>query len=226
MAPCCDGYFCVIVIVMNILIVDDHPVLREGISALLRQDGTDTVVLQAGSASEALQLINDYADLDVIVLDLMLPGMGGLQALTEFAKIRPELPVIMLSSSEDPRDARQAFAHGALGYVPKSSSRYALLSAIKLVLNGDLYVPKLLVEPGPEARTTTFTPQGEASLSLTERQIDVLRLICDGRPNKTIATELGLSEKTVKTHITAIFKALKVANRTQAATVGRKAGLI
>jgi len=226
MAPCCNSGFHGIVTTMNILVVDDHPVLREGISALLRQDGADTVVLQAGSAAEALELINEHADLDVVVLDLMLPGMGGLQALTEFAKIRPELPVIMLSSSEDPRDAHNAFAQGALGYVPKSSSRYALLSAIKLVLNGELYVPKFFVELGSGPGATTFTPQGEFSLSLTERQIEVLRLISDGWPNKTIATELGLSEKTVKAHITAIFRALKVVNRTQAAAAGRKAGLI
>jgi two-component system nitrate/nitrite response regulator NarL len=226
MAPCCNSRFHGIVTTMNILVVDDHPVLREGISALLRQDGADTVVLQAGSAAEALELINEHADLDVVVLDLMLPGMGGLQALTEFAKIRPELPVIMLSSSEDPRDAHNAFAQGALGYVPKSSSRYALLSAIKLVLNGELYVPKFFVELGSGPGATTFTPQGESSLSLTERQIEVLRLISDGWPNKTIATELGLSEKTVKAHITAIFRALKVVNRTQAAAAGRKAGLI
>ena len=193
---------------------------------MLQQDGMDTIVLQASSAAEALELINEHADLDVIVLDLMLPGMGGLQALTEFAKIRPELPVIMLSSSEDPRDARNAFAQGARGYVPKSSSRYVLLSAIKLVLSGDLYVPKLLVESGSKTMATTFAPQGETSFPLTERQIEVLRLINDGRPNKTIATELGLSEKTVKAHITAIFRALRVVNRTQAATAGRKAGLI
>ena len=211
---------------MKILIVDDHPVLREGICALLQQDGTDIVILQASSASEALELINERADLDVIVLDLMLPGMGGLQALTEFKKLRSELPVIMLSSSEDPRDARNAFAQGAQGYVPKSSSQYILRSAIKLVLNGDLYVPKLLVEPSSKPTATTFAPQGETSFSLTERQIEVLRLINDGRPNKTIAVELGLSEKTVKAHITAIFRALRVVNRTQAATAARKAGLI
>jgi two-component system, NarL family, nitrate/nitrite response regulator NarL len=211
---------------MKVLIVDDHPVLREGISALLRQDGPDTVVLQAGSAATALELIHEHADLDVIVLDLMLPEVGGLQALTEFARVRPEVPVIMLSSSEDPHDARDAFAHGALGYVPKSSSRYALLSAIKLVLNGDLYVPQLFVKPGSGNHVETSIPPSSDTLALTERQVEVLRLMSEGRPNKTIASELGLSEKTVKAHITAIFKALRVVNRTQAAAAGRKKGLI
>ncbi|WP_175150921.1 response regulator [Paraburkholderia ultramafica] len=215
---------------MKILIVDDHPVFRDGISALLTQDSLDAVVLQAGSGAEALMLVNEHADLDVVLLDLMLPGAGGLQVITEVAELRPELPVIMLSSSEDPHDARDAFAHGALGYVPKSSSRYALLSAIKLVLNGELYVPTLVLDAGIDAPATVLAPasaaQEEGIAVLTQRQIEVLRLIGDGCPNKKIATGLGLSEKTVKAHITAIFKALKVANRTQAAAAGRKAGLI
>ncbi len=226
MPSCRHRAFRVIVSAMKILVVDDHPVLREGISALLRQDGVDTVVLQADSGVDALEVIKQNADLDIVVLDLMLPDIGGIEAMTEFAKVRPELPVIILSSSEDPRDARNAFANGALGYVPKSSSRYALLSAIKLVLNGDLYVPRVLLEAGVDARAAAFTPHGHGDTLLTPRQIEVLRLISDGSPNKTIATELGLSEKTVKAHITAIFKVLKVVNRTQAAAAGRKAGLI
>ncbi|MEW6345851.1 MAG: response regulator transcription factor [Pseudomonadota bacterium] len=211
---------------MKILVIDDHPVLREGIAALLLQDGADTIVLQAGSGAEAIGLINEHDDLDAVVLDLRLPDMSGFQALAAFVKIRPALPVVILSSSEDPHDAREAFAHGALGYVTKSSSRYALLSAIKLVLNGDRYVPTLMLDEGPDARSETLSQYGGGGMSLTPRQIEVLRLVSDGRPNKTIASELGLSEKTVKAHITAIFKVLKVVNRTQATVAGRKAGLI
>jgi DNA-binding NarL/FixJ family response regulator len=217
---------------MKILIVDDHPVFRDGISALLMQDSPAAVVLQAGSGAEALTLIKEHADLDVVLLDLLLPGMGGLEVISQIAELRPELPVIMLSSSEDPHDARTAFAQGVLGYVPKSSSRYALLSAIKLVLNGDLYVPTLVLDPGTDARaaaprgTSALALQEEGAALLTQRQIEVLRFICDGHPNKKIATGLGLSEKTVKAHITAIFKALKVANRTQAAAAARESGLI
>jgi DNA-binding NarL/FixJ family response regulator len=190
------------------------------------QDSADAVVLQAGSGAEALTLVNEHADLDVVLLDLLLPGMGGLEVIAAIAERRPELPVIMLSSSEDPHDARAAFAHGALGYVAKSSSRYALLSAIKLVLNGDLYVPTLVLDAGTETHAAAVVSAEEGATLLTQRQIEVLRMIGDGCPNKRIATGLGLSEKTVKAHITAIFKVLKVANRTQAAAAGRKAGLI
>src|SRR5260221_14609573 len=120
---------------MKLLIVDDHPFLRDGLAALLMQVGPDTTVLQARDASEGIALVDSHLDLDVIILDLAMPGMAGLQALSEFGRKRPDLPVIVLFSSEDPRDVRRAFASGALGYVPKSPTQPLLLSAIPLVLN-------------------------------------------------------------------------------------------
>jgi DNA-binding NarL/FixJ family response regulator len=212
---------------MKLLIVDDHPVLRDGLAALLRNLGTETVVLQAGDAEGALRLVDENTDLDVVILDLLMPGMGGLPALTEFGRIRPDLPVIVLSSSEDPQDARKALAQGALGYVPKSASQNTLVSAIKLVLEGDVYVPPLVLNEMASVRPMHQPLRTEAVRSiLTERQVEVLRCLSEGRPNKIIAHDLELSEKTVKAHITAIFKALNVVNRTQAAAVGREMGLI
>ena len=212
---------------MKLLIVDDHAVLRDGLAALLQQASPDTTVLQARNASEGLALADGCADLDVILLDLEMPGMKGLEALAEFGRKRPDVPVIVLSSSEDARDVRQSLASGALGYVPKSASQQVLLSAIRLVLNGDLYVPPLIL--GDKPLQSALGIQGakpERRSLLTERQIEILRLLSEGMPNKTIATTLDLSEKTVKVHITAIFRALNVANRTQAAVAGRKAGII
>ena len=212
---------------MNVLVVDDHPVLREGIAALLRQAGPDTVVHQGGDVTGALQLAAERSDLDVIVLDLMMPGIGGMEAIAEFGRIRPDVPVIVLSSSEDPRDARKALAQGALGYVPKSASQHTLLSAIRLVLNGELYVPPLILNDLSDIASQQLGQAGRGGgTALTERQVDVLKRLSEGQPNKVIAHELELSEKTVKAHITAIFKALNVVNRTQAALVGRQMGLI
>jgi two-component system, NarL family, nitrate/nitrite response regulator NarL len=212
---------------MKLLVVDDHPIVREGLAAFLEQLGPDTAVLQAGDASRALALAADHADLDLVILDLCLPGLDGLSAIAEFGRAHPELPVIVLSASEDAQQARAALARGALGYVPKSASRHALLSAIRLVLNGEIYVPPLVLAysetPEPAAgavRTNSDQPR------LTDRQIDVLRRLSEGQANKTIARDLDLSEKTVKAHVTAIFRALKVVNRTQAAAAGRVAGLI
>jgi DNA-binding NarL/FixJ family response regulator len=212
---------------MKILVVDDHPIVRRGLVALLSHAGSAADVVEAANADEAYQLAAAHGDLDIVLLDLQMPGRSGMSALAKFRQTWPQLPVIVLSSSENPDDARAALAQGALGYVPKSASHSALLSAIQLVMQGELYVPPLLLAARPELRRTaseTGAPSGP--LPLTERQIEVLRRISLGQPNKIIADEMGLSEKTVKAHISAIFKALSVVNRTQAANAGHRLGLI
>ncbi len=105
---------------LKLLIVDDHPLFREGLAALLRQAGPQTTVLLAGDSAQGLSLAEAHPDLDAVILDLKLPGSDGLSAILEFGKRRPQLPVIILSSSEDPRDVQRARAYGALGYIPKS----------------------------------------------------------------------------------------------------------
>ena len=100
---------------MKLLVVDDHPVLREGLAALLRQAGPDTAVLSAGDSGQGLSIADAHQDLDAVILDLAMPGIDGMSAILEFGKRRPQLPVIVLSSSEDPRDVRRALASGALG---------------------------------------------------------------------------------------------------------------
>ncbi len=210
---------------MKVLIVDDHPVFREGLALLLRQFGAGTEILEANGVETALDLVENHPDVDIVVLDLAMPGPGGMAAIGEIGRARLGLPVIMLSSSEDAHDARAAFAHGALGYVPKSASQHTLLAAIRLVLDGERYVPPLLLKAMPimTARTTDMNVGGRG---LSGRQIEVLRRVAAGDTNKRIALDLGLSEKTVKAHVAAIFKALGVVNRTQAATAARAAHLL
>jgi two-component system nitrate/nitrite response regulator NarL len=125
-----------------------------------------------------------------------------------------------------PGDVRKALANGALGYVPKSATQHVLLSAIKLVMNGDLYVPPLVLSKNSGANSQLSAPTKDREKLLTPRQIEVLLLLCEGDPNKTIAAKLNLSEKTVKAHISLIFKALNVTNRMQASKVAREAKLI
>ena len=144
---------------MKLLVVDDHPIVRDGLAALLGRLGPDTVVLQVGDAARALAMAMavEHADLDIVILDIAMPGMDGLRALSEFGRVRPELPVIVISASEDARDVREALAKGALGYVPKSASQHTLVSAIRPVLDGDLYVPPLILgevplSPAPDPR--------------------------------------------------------------------------
>jgi two-component system nitrate/nitrite response regulator NarL len=211
---------------VRVLIVDDHPVVRDGLATLLRQLGPDTVVLEAGDATEALALVTRNADLDIVVLDIVLPGLDGLEAIAEFGRARPELPVIVLSSSEDAHTARRALAHGAFGFVPKSASRHTLLAAVRLVMSGEIYVPTLILGEALSPAPPTRVEARQVPAGLTDRQIEVLRLIAEGWTNLAIAVELGLSEKTVKAHVTAIFKAMNVVNRTQAATLAKGMGLV
>jgi two-component system nitrate/nitrite response regulator NarL len=211
---------------MKYLIVDDHAVLRNGLKALLRQAETDAFVVEAGDGAEGLRLAGLHRDLDAVFLDLEMPGIGGMSAIEEFGKQYPELPVIVLSSSEDPRDVRRALAAGALGYVPKSASSETLLAAVQFVLQGNVYVPPLMLkEPSPSAADVKTASAPEASARLTERQLDVLRQLERGLSNKEIALALNLSEKTVKVHVTSIFRVFNVVNRTQAAMFARKSGL-
>jgi two-component system, NarL family, nitrate/nitrite response regulator NarL len=210
---------------MKLLIIDDHPLLRDGLVAWLQQAAPEANVLQAKDAREGFDTAERNEDLDVILLDLELPGLKGIEALAEFNRRYPNIPVIVLSTSEDPRHVRDSLASGALGYVPKSASQQVLLAAIRLVMNGDLYVPPLILSKEMQFGDNQSEVL-QSSTALSQRQIEILRLLSAGLPNKSIAKELGLSIKTVKTHISAIFKALDVVNRTQAAAAGRDAGLI
>jgi DNA-binding NarL/FixJ family response regulator len=204
---------------MKVLIVDDHTMVRQGLAALLAQAETGTTVLQASDGDEGLDIATREAALDAVFLDLMMPG-GGIAAIRAFRDHLPLLPIIVLSSSEDPEHVRQALAAGALGYLPKSAGAQTMLSALRLVLAGEVYVPSLMLE----ASSPRLGNDGAAGL--TERQIAVLRELCRGASNKQIARTLNISEKTAKAHITAIFKALRVVNRLQAAAAARRSGLV
>ncbi len=212
---------------MKLLIVDDHPVVRDGLAALLRQLAPEVTVLKAEDGSRGLGVVDAHPDLDLVVLDLAMPGSDGFATLHEFGRLQPQLPIVVVSSSEDPRDVRRALAAGALGYVPKSAPPRTILAAVQFVLAGNVYVPTLLAENPASPRDEAGDDGARRNaVSLTARQTDVLRLLREGRSNKEIGRKLGLSEKTVKVHVTALFKALNVANRIQAAAMADKVGLL
>jgi DNA-binding NarL/FixJ family response regulator len=209
---------------MKMLVVDDHSIVRQGLAALLRQQGPDTEVVHAADQREGMAMLEAHPDLDAVLLDLNMPGGGGMQAIGEFGRRRPTLPVIILSSSEDPGDVRRALSLGALGYVPKSASPETLLSAVRLVLAGSVYVPPLVLDSAPPSGAAAAA-EGRPS-ALTLRQIEVLQALAGGLSNKEIGLKYNLSEKTVKAHVGAIFRSLNVVNRTQAANAARAANLI
>jgi DNA-binding NarL/FixJ family response regulator len=207
---------------MKLLIVDDHPMVRDGLVALLEHALPRCVVLQANDPVEGLEALERHPDLDVALVDLALPGIGGMAMIREFSARRPALPVIVLSSSEDPDDVRLAFTSGARGYLPKSASRQTLLAALQFVLAGNRYVPEFMILNS--APVSGDSPK--ATARLTDRQLEVLQRMATGLSNKEIGHMLDVSEKTVKAHVTEIFRVLAVANRTQAIAVGRQQGLI
>ena len=201
---------------MKLLIVDDHPVVREGLATLLTQAEPGVSVLQAADPAAALTIAAAHPDLDLVFLDLMMPGEDGVAAISLFGRRHPQLPLLVLSSSESPRDVRDALAAGALGYVPKSAPPRTLLAAMRMVLSGEIYIPTLMAGRASDSPADRLTP----------RQTAVLELVCEGASNKDIARCLSMSEKTVKAHVTAILRLLNVVNRTQAARAAAAAGLI
>jgi two-component system nitrate/nitrite response regulator NarL len=211
---------------MKLLVVDDHPVFRDGLAALLRQAAAKTVVLQASNTEEGVTLAGQHPELDAVFVDLMMPGIAGEAAVREFARRCPELPVIVISGSESPADVRRALKAGALGYIPKSASPQTVVSALQLVLSGNIYVPPLMAMADDASQ-----PGGDPSrppnplAQITDRQLDVLKFLREGLTNKEISSRLGIAEKTVKAHVAAIFRTLNVVNRTQAANAVREMNL-
>jgi two-component system nitrate/nitrite response regulator NarL len=217
---------------MTVLVVDDHPLFREGLRQVLQGLAEDTRIVTEGDAENALATARTLEDLELVLLDLSMPGMNGFTAVQRFCREVPGVPVVIISAHEEPTDLRRALALGALGYIPKSTPPNTLLDALRLVLGGGVYVPPLFLQ-SPQAREPLAPDDPEARApdeatddNLTGRQADVLVLLSQGKSNKVIARELDLSEKTVKAHVTAVFRALGVVNRTQAAIAARRRGLI
>lgn len=201
---------------MKIIVADDHVLFREGLRHILKQLGDDVVIVEAGDHTTALSLATQHPDADVILLDLDMPGREPLAALNDLIAQSSTTPVIVLSASEDMREVRSALDAGAMGFIPKHESARVMLSAIQLVLSGGIYIPPMLMKKNSPSTDAALTP----------RQLDVLMCLIQGKSNKEIGRELGLSEATVKAHLAAIFRCLNVDNRTEAAHVAEQRGLL
>lgn len=203
---------------MHILIGDDHVLFREGLLRLLEQLKEDCSFQEASSFDELLELAGGKDRYDLVLTDLRMPGWPGFEGISRLRERQPAAKVVVISASEAQQDVRESLEHGAAGYIPKSSSVKIMLSALDLVFSGGVYVPATVLRETGETETRVLPP-ADPSLEnlLTQRQREVLERLRQGKSNKQIAHELGLSEGTVKIHMTAIFKSLGVRNRTQAA---------
>lgn len=234
---------------MRILIADDHELFRDGLRLVLSDLGPDVHVAESGTYDDTLDLVRrataEDAAFDVVLLDLVMPGMSWADGLTALKEAGPASPVVILSASQERRLVLESVRLGAAGFIPKTSSSRVMLSALRLVLSGGIYLPPSLISEEGEDDTAATSlaaghgrPAGTAqrngppagdpppdSPPLTPRQREVLALLGQGKSNKEIARLLDLSEGTVKLHVTAILKSLNVSNRTGAVVAASRLGL-
>jgi DNA-binding NarL/FixJ family response regulator len=214
---------------LRVLLIDDHPLVQDAVGNVLRGLDPAVDIAVAGECNAGLEIAARGAELDLLLLDLNLPGLSGIPALKRWRSQYPSVPVVVLSALDDSATVLAAINGGAAGYIPKSSSNQVMREALRLVLAGGKYLPpELLARPAGTGRSSNSQRQAikdADSLGLTDRQIAVLRLIVKGAPNKVICRELGLAERTVKAHVTAVLRSLKVSSRTQAAVEAVRLGL-
>jgi DNA-binding NarL/FixJ family response regulator len=210
---------------MHVLIVDDHWVSRAGVRQLLSLLDEDITLSEASGAEEALEIVARERDLNLILLDLVMPGMDPFDGLRALHRECPDVPIVVFSVNEQRKDVLRTIDLGAMGYIPKSSDAEEILSALKQVLAGSMYLPRGLMNKPDQAGTSgDLEPDNlegyrDLSNSLTKRQLEVFHLLAKGLSNREIAGALDVSEHTVRIHISAILRTLKVANRTQAALI-------
>ncbi len=213
---------------MKILVADDHALIREALQHVLKDLDDDVTVLEARDGAETCRLVECHPDLDLLLLDLRLPGADGFSVLAKLRQEYATLPVVVLSAQEDADTMRAAFDGGALGFIPKSANNAVMLGALRLVISGGRYLPPEILNTTsalPPPLAASSQPVSSAELGLTDRQLDVLALIAQGKSNKQICRELGLAEATVKVHVTAILRTLNVASRAQAIVAVNRLGL-
>jgi len=208
---------------MQILLIDDHPLFRSGIAAVVAELAAAIQCIEVSRCEEALRLIACGAQFELILLDLNLPGMDGLTGLAKLRDATPSTPIVMLSASENAAKIKQAINAGAMGYIPKSSSRDIILNALRLALAGGVYLPRNLTHTAAESGEKESDVNGHG---LTARQHEVINLVAMGKSNKEIAYRLGMAENTVRVHVAAILKLLNVKNRTEAGYAATQRGLI
>ena len=217
---------------MKILVVDDHVLIRDALRGILRELTDDASILEAPDSRQAVEQIAANADLDLILLDPNLPDRSGFELLVELRERHPSVSVVMISATSDREHIVRALELGAAGFIPKSASREVMVSALKLIFSGGIYVPPEILSrsqanspAAPVASAPCEEPPTPEELGLTKRQMDVLTLMMRGKSNKSICRVLDLAEPTVKNHVTAILKALKATNRTEAVIAAGALGI-
>jgi DNA-binding NarL/FixJ family response regulator len=206
---------------MDVLLVDDHPILHETLRVVVASVAPQAQFHGETSLGGGISKARQLKDLQLVLLDLMLPGCTGIDALVQFLKVLPRLRILIISATEDSDSVRAALDAGAVGYLPKTSNPKVIADALQAVLQGGTYVPPQALGAVPHVKVTTTL----ADLGITERQADVLKLVTKGLSNSEIARQLSIAENTVKQHAHAAYRALGVSSRTEAMVALAKMGI-
>ena len=207
---------------MKILHADDHSMFREGLRFFLKLLDPQVVVLEASNIQAALDKLALEAPVDLIVLDLQMPGMSELDGFFAIHRRYPKLPIVIVSGLNDPRTIRALIDGGARGYIPKLATSEQLMDALRRVMRGEVYLPDALFIPDPQSAGAN----SHEAAAFTPRQLEILPLLAEGMPNKRIADALDVTEGTVKQHLKDLFRRLNARNRTQAVKQARRLGLL
>lgn len=216
---------------IKVLLADDHALFRDGMRYVLQQLAEEVEIIDTGNFAEALQMVNVHPDLDLALLDLNMPDSQGVPSLQLFHQRFPDVPLVVISGSDQREDIENVMNLGAMGFISKMSPSKVMLSALHMVMDGGVYVPPQLLQ-----QAVAKLDSGQALLDkrsqragkygLTPRQLEVLQLIGGGLSNKDISNKLDLAEGTVKIHVAAIYQALHVSTRTEAVATARRFGFI
>ena len=198
----------------TILIADDHPLFREALRGAVQRILPDASLCEADSVDALYGLVEANPDADLLLMDLNMPGAHGFSALVHLRALHPQLPVVVVSAREEPAVMRRALDHGALGFIPKSADSETIGIAVGQVLDGERWAPAAAASAPAMDRDEEAVAR--RLRELTPQQFRVLQMLGEGRLNKQIAWDLGVSEATIKAHVTAILRKLGVNNRTQA----------
>lgn len=205
----------------TVIVADDHPLFRTAIKEALQESQGETNFLEASSFDSLQELVEENPDVDLILLDLHMPGVSGFAGLIYLCKRYPSVPVVIISANEDPVVIQRALDHGAAGFIPKSSDIKTITNAIGDILMGEIWAP-ISTQANLPGRNTSELELAERMAQLTPQQFKVLMAVSQGLLNKQIAYDMSISEATVKAHVTAIMNKLGVSNRTQAVLAASK----
>ena len=211
---------------LRIVFADDHRLVREALAPFIQRLAPTVRLDEASTVDEAVSLLENNNQCDLILLDLNMPGMDGFEGFNRLQHVAPDTPIAVLSGSIDPSDVSQALAHGAAGYIPKTTAGTTLVNALQIILAGEIYVPPALMTAQAARGGSAGGSRETRTVPLADRQMDVLKALAEGLTNKEIARRLGIAEITVKVHLQSIYRKLGVSNRTEALAAALNRGLV